>query len=233
MNETARDIAYRRIRALIVGIDARSGAFLKESDLAERFGVSRTPVREALRVLEAEGLLQITPQKGAYIAPIPPSELADIMDVRLALELFAAKAACDRSPLIRGELEALVSEAVSLLDSEELDIQQFIDYDLSFHRTMIGAIGNSVLASIYDSLRTRQVRMAVAILNANPLPRLSETLIEHKVILSCVEKADAEALADAISDHARSTLEAALNPCPIARGQGSLVTAHIEDLRHK
>src|SRR5271163_4037579 len=91
--EAAQDLVYRLLKRRVLTVPAQEGAFLTEAEVCRAMGTSRTPVREALLRLESEGLLQIVPKKGAYVAPITEAEVAAVMQARGLVEEWCARSA--------------------------------------------------------------------------------------------------------------------------------------------
>ena len=89
--EAAQDVVYRLLKQRVLTLPAQEGAFLTEAEICRAMGTSRTPVREALLRLESEGLLQIVPKKGAYVAPITEAEVAAVMQARGLVEEWCAR----------------------------------------------------------------------------------------------------------------------------------------------
>lgn len=199
---SGRDKAYEFLKNTVLADPATQGGFISEQEIAERVGISRTPVREALLRLAAEELVQLVPKRGAYIAPITGKDLHDLMEMRGLLERFAAeKTLTDGTVPLPAMREALAQQ--TRLDSGET--ARFIELDTHFHTLLVEAAGNPILAKTYQTLRARQVRAGmVAMLRSGD--RQQTVLAEHQAILDAFESGDVTATLAAIDDHLGTTL---------------------------
>ncbi|NBE50136.1 GntR family transcriptional regulator [Streptomyces boluensis] len=202
---SAQDVTYDWLKRHIAQLPRRDGTFLTESGIATEAGTSRTPVREALLRLEAEGFVQIVPKKGAFVPPISDTEVQAVMQARALVEDFCIRQVVALEPEFAAELERLVDEQEALLD----DPVAFIDCDRVFHRTIVQHAGNPVLADFYESLRDRQIRMGLRAV-ARTEHRARTVLAEHRAIIEAVRAGEAEGAGEAVAAHLSSTL-AALN----------------------
>lgn len=199
--ESAQDAAYRWLKRHIGSLPRQEGTFLTEAEVCATTGTSRTPVREALLRLEAEGFLRILPKKGAYVPPITDSEVAAVMQARGLVEDWCVRRVTPVPGGLPLELERLVAEQERLLD----DPVEFIECDRVFHRAIVRSAGNPVLSEFYETLRDRQVRMGLrAIAAAHDRARC--VLTEHAAILDAVRSADPAAAAEAVAAHLSTTL---------------------------
>lgn len=199
--DSAQDIAYRWLKQHIGGLPRRGGTFLTEAEVAVATGTSRTPVREALLRLEAEGFLQIVPRKGVFVPPISDAEVEAVMQARALVEDWAVRRAAPSSEEFLVELESLVAEQEAAVE----DPVAFIDADRAFHRAIVRQAGNPVLAEFYESLRDRQVRMGLRAV-AKVKNRAETVLTEHRAIIACLRRAVPEEAGQALATHLSSTL---------------------------
>lgn len=199
--ESAQDAAYRWLKRHIGSLPRQEGTFLTEAEVCESTGTSRTPVREALLRLEAEGFLQIVPKKGAYVPPITDTEVEAVMQARGLVEDWCVRRVAPVAGGLPVELERLIAEQEGLLG----DPVAFIECDRAFHRAIVRTAGNAVLSEFYETLRDRQVRMGLrAIAAAHDRARC--VLAEHRAILDAVRSADPAAASEAVATHLSSTL---------------------------
>ena len=176
-----REIVFETLRGAIIDGTLKPGERLMEVQLAEDMGVSRTPVREAIRKLELEGLVLMIPRKGAYVSGISSKDIADVFEVRAALESLAAGLAAER--ITEQELEDLNRFMVEVTINAEIgDLEKVIKSDTDFHDQIYRASRNSRLVQIINNLRDRIQRFRSASL-AHP-GRIKETLEEHKAARS-------------------------------------------------
>lgn len=155
-----REIVFESIREAILDGRLKPGERVMEIQLAEKLGVSRTPVREAIRKLELEGLLIMEPRKGAYVADVSLKDVIDVLEVRSSLEGLAASLAATRAS--QEEIELLKEKAIQFKECiEKNDVQGMINKDTEFHEAILQAAKNKKLTSIIESLREQVQRFRV------------------------------------------------------------------------
>ena len=201
--KSAQDVAYHWLKRHVATLPRHEGTFLTEGEVSEATGTSRTPVREALLRLEAEGFLQIVPKKGAFVPPISDSEIEAAMQARALVEDWCVRRCVPVADSLSRELELMV-ERQRKLEKRTVD---FIECDREFHRAIVRVAGNPVLASFYETLRDRQVRMGVGAITSSR-QRTRMVLDEHTAIVEAVRSGDAGAAAKAVASHLASTLAA-------------------------
>jgi DNA-binding GntR family transcriptional regulator len=194
----AADRVYTHVKQGVLDRHYEGGSLLTEGELAEAVGVSRTPVREALLRLEAEGLIRLYPKKGALVLPVSAQEIADVVETRLLVEEHAARKAVPASPLLIGRLAELLAQQQAEVAAGDLAASAVTDR--CFHAEIVRSGGNEILARLYDQLRDRQLRMGVALLHAHP-DRVTRTLVEHEAILDALRAGDAEAAVAVVRRH--------------------------------
>ncbi|MCX2968067.1 GntR family transcriptional regulator [Streptomyces sp. TRM70308] len=197
----AAERVYGHVKQGVLERRYEGGTLLTEGELAEAVGVSRTPVREALLRLEADGLLRLYPKKGALVLPVSAQEIGDVVETRLLVEEHAARRAAPPPPGLVAELEELLARQRAL--AEAGDLAQVAVVDRCFHATIVRATGNQILTRLYDQLRDRQLRMGVALMHAHP-GRVAQNLTEHGEILDALRAGDAEAAVAAVHRHVSS-----------------------------
>jgi DNA-binding GntR family transcriptional regulator len=205
----AQDTTYRWLKNRIAALPQSEGIFLSESGLAAEAGVSRTPVREALLRLEAEGLLQIMPKKGAFVPPVSDAEVHATMQARVVVEQWAAAQVALAPELLIDHLADLLREQTELLEAGET--RGFIEADRRFHRAIVLAAGNPVLADFYETLRDRQIRLGLKAVSAGP-GRGQEVISEHTAIMTALRALDGSLAVTAVQTHLDNTLAALRQP---------------------
>jgi DNA-binding GntR family transcriptional regulator len=176
----------------------RPGARLEEQALADRFGVSRTPIREALLQLSAAGLIEQKPRRGAVVAAIGPRRLMEMFEVMAELEAAAARLAARRAD--RADLAAIRAAHDACAEAAEArDGDAYYYRNETFHRLIRAAGGNGFLAEQAEALhrRLRPYRR----LQLRARDRIGASFAEHEAILAALEGADAEGAAAAIRAH--------------------------------
>jgi DNA-binding GntR family transcriptional regulator len=203
---SGRERAYRHLRETVLVDPAVQGTFLNEVDLAQDIGVSRTPVREALLLLVAEGLVEMVPKRGAYVPPLSGRQIRELMELRTLLEQHAASVTLAGGSVPVEAMRAALSEQQRLLTAEPCDAREFIEWDRRFHQSLVDAAGNELIARTYAGLRTRQVRVGVAAL-FRATDRQRAVCGEHARILDALDAGDEAAAHAAISEHLQITLQ--------------------------
>lgn len=203
-----RDVVFESMREGIIKQILKPGERLMEIQLAEEMGVSRTPVREAIRKLELEGFVVIVPRKGAYVASISLNDIHEVYEIRAALETLAAGLAAERatSEDIEAMEKCLHRESLSLNSS---DVIASVDADVGLHDLIYRASKNSRLLATLNNLREQIYRTRVRSLF---LPgRRKQSHEEHTRIVEAISSHDvsqAQKLLQAHIEHAEgATIE--------------------------
>ncbi|MQA03120.1 MAG: FCD domain-containing protein [Streptosporangiales bacterium] len=207
-NENAQDTTYHWLKTHIATLPRDTGTFLTELEVAAQAGTSRTPVREALLRLEAEGLIQIVPKKGAFVPPISERDVEDVMEARIVVEDWSVRRITTAYTSPTPELNALVTELNELLTQQEEVIDDpvaFIDLDRHFHQTIVHAAGNPVLEDLYLSLRDRQVRMGIRAVSS-VADRTRAVLTEHRAIVRAIKSRNTDRATNAVRTHLDNTM---------------------------
>src|ERR1700748_1950326 len=136
--QAAQDLVFAWLKKHIASLPRTDGTFLTEAEVCRATGMSRTPVREALLRLEAEGFLQIVPKKGAFVPPISEREVQAIMQARALIEDFCVRRAVDSAEMLAPELDRLLAEQVK----QQKSPLEFIELDREFHRAIVRAADN-------------------------------------------------------------------------------------------
>jgi DNA-binding GntR family transcriptional regulator len=159
--ETEAHRLYRVLKREILAEAFRPGQPLAETELAERLGASRTPIREALIRLQADGLVRIEPRRGAFVQALTVADFLEINELRLILEPYAARVAALR--LDRAQIEPLRTRhaAIRTNDPDEMDFQALEQLDSDMHETIARASGNERLRQLVQSLDDMMQAMRV------------------------------------------------------------------------
>lgn len=193
-----RDVVFNTLRRAILMGELEPGERLMELQLTERLGVSRTPIREAIRKLELEGLVVMTPRKGASVAKITEKDLQDVLEVRCCLEELAVELACKRITAEEGDgLRACIADFRKAAEGN--DITAIAEQDVRFHDIIFAATDNRRLIQMLNNLREQMYRYRVVYLK-DP-DTYAQLLREHEEILNCLERRDAESVKEAIRRH--------------------------------
>lgn len=182
-----REIVFESIREAILDGRLKPGERVMEVQLAEKLGVSRTPVREAIRKLELEGLLVMEPRKGAYVADVSLKDVIDVLEVRSSLEGLAASLAATRAD--EEEIELLKEKAIQFKECiDKNDVQGMIIRDSEFHEVILGAAKNKKLTSIIEGLREQVQRFRVTYFTEYNMT--SNLVKEHQNVLNAIQSRD-------------------------------------------
>ncbi|WP_366923359.1 GntR family transcriptional regulator [Metallumcola ferriviriculae] len=193
-----REIVFETMREAIISGQLRPSERLMEVQLAEEMGVSRTPVREAIRKLELEGFIVMVPRKGAYVAGISTKDIADVFEIRAALESLAAGMAADR--ITEEEQEELERLLVQVADcAANGNLEKIIEIDTEFHDCLYRASRNDRLVQIVSNLREQIQRFRTTSL-ASP-GRMKDTLREHKKIVEAISERNASLARELALEH--------------------------------
>lgn len=192
------DRAYFAIRAMIVRAELAPGALVSEADLMERLGLGRTPVREALRTLANEHLIEVYPRRGMFVAGIDTRDLSAISEVRAGLESFAARLAAQRStPADRAITEQLLHELDALGPNPEP--HALLDLDQRMHHHVYRCTHNSYLERTLDQYFVHALRIWALALHK--VPDLQLAVLEHRDLLTAVHDGDADRAAELMLRH--------------------------------
>ena len=184
-----RDVVFNTLRKAILRGELKPGERLMEIALANRLGVSRTPVREAIRMLEQEGLVIMIPRKGAQVAQITMKDLNDVLEVRLGLEELAMQFACKRITQEEiGEMKQALEEIERLQEAE--DVTALAEADVAFHDIIYKATDNKRLNQIINNVREQMYSYRVEYLKDSSTR--GTLLKEHREIYEAVAGRDEE-----------------------------------------
>ena len=193
-----RDVVFHTLREAILKGDLKPGERLMELQLAAKLGVSRTPIREAIRMLEQEGLAVTIPRKGAEVAKMTEKDMQDVLQVREALDELAANIACER--ITQEELDELVTAMHEFETSPRTkDLKRIAETDVKFHDVIYRATDNPKLVNMVGNLREQMYRYRVEYLkDEKNYPTL---LKEHKEIVEGFRSKNKGMIAEAMRTH--------------------------------
>lgn len=193
-----RDVVFHTLREAILKGELKPGERLMELQLAAKLGVSRTPIREAIRMLEQEGLAVTIPRKGAEVAKMTEKDMKDVLQVREALDELAANIACEQ--ISQEQLEELKH---TMREFEEYtktgDLKKIAEADVLFHDIIYQATGNPKLVNMVNNLREQMYRYRVEYLkDEKNYPILVK---EHSEIVEGLSKKDKAKVTAAMHEH--------------------------------
>lgn len=191
--QSLADKAYHEIRGLIVSLELAPGAVIDERDLIERLGIGRTPVREALRRLAHERLVEVYPRRGMFVTGVDVRQLARLSEVRAVLEPEAARLAAERATDDdRARLDALLTE----LDAGGGELMQL---DERIHRAVYRAAHNDLLEATLEQYYALALRIWMLALERTQ--DLEEAVEAHRDLLEAIRDGDGERAAQTMRDH--------------------------------
>jgi DNA-binding GntR family transcriptional regulator len=207
---SATTTAYRFAKERLLDGRFPAGQLLSENEIARELGISRTPVREAFLLLEAEGLLELYPRRGALVTPISPTESDDLLEARLLTEGHCAAAVTAPDPALDAALAATIAAQENAVADADIESHIFTVADRDFHRAIVAAHGNEILTRQYDALRDRQQRIS-ALATARSRDRIVQFIAEHREIAAALAAGDGPRARTLIEEHLRLAHELARN----------------------
>jgi DNA-binding GntR family transcriptional regulator len=190
--------AVDQLRTLIIQGRLAPGSRLNERLLCEQLHISRTPIREAIKLLATEGLVALLPNRGAQVAPLEPGRLAETLEVMAALEGLAGELACRNASAERiAEIRTLHEDMVAM--HARGDLASYFRYNQAIHLKIVEASGNATLGNTYRQLNANVLRARyMANLSRE---RWDEAVREHEQILAALEARDIARLTRLLHDH--------------------------------
>ena len=190
------DQAYYAIRDLIVTLQLAPGSLVKEPELSDRLGMSRTPVREALRRLALERLVEVFPRRGMHVTTVDVRDLARLCEVRLVLEPEAAKLAAERAT--KADLDEITDLLTELAARKRRDHRTLIDLDQRIHRTIYRATHNQLLEETLEWYYAHALRIWMLGLAKTGL---KAAVHEHADLLGAILRGNGPRAADLMRAH--------------------------------
>lgn len=203
---TLREQIVDFIKDAVVTGHLKPGERVPEQQIAENFGISRTPIREAFRQLESEGFITVTPRKGAVVSPITDKDVREFYEIKSLLEGFAAKTACSKlAPKDIKKLESLNLQMEKC--AEKNDVKGFFRLDNQFHDIFLSGCGNEKLCNLVNHLVQQFERFRVTSLS---LPgRMEDSVKQHNEIIEAFKEGNqslVETLVRANAERGRDVL---------------------------
>lgn len=203
-SKSLHEQTYQALRASILSGDLLPGERLVETQLAQRLQVSRTPIREAIRQLQKDGLIASDGAGGLHVTTISTADAAQLYDCRLALEQLSVSGACLHASTTQIEqLEAFVIQAEQLTQTSNLKVMELLDLDYGFHRLIAESSGNRWLTALLDQVFDKMMLLRVQTTRHNP--GVLEIRIEHRQIFEALAQRRTEQAIEAIQSHLLSS----------------------------
>lgn len=190
--------AYSKIRSMIISLDLEPGSLINEVELMGRLGFSRTPIREALRSLASEKLIQVYPRRGMFVTSVDVQNLSALSEVRAVLEIKAASLAAQRSTLADREITIALIAEINAIEGNP-DMATLIQLDQRIHRHIYKCAHNEFLESSLDQYYAHALRIWFMALDR--VNDLADAVIEHRALLEAIRDNDPVAASTAMKNH--------------------------------
>lgn len=191
-----------RLRDMIAEGLLVAGERMNERMLCERFGISRTPLREALLVLQGEGLITLSPRKGAYVTKMSLDQIRDILELIGGLEAVAAKFTCERATA--EEVDQIETSHIAMVDLfRRGNMLDYFKVNERIHLAIVAASGNAEVARVHSTLRRRVMRALYSPL-IKP-ERWRQSIVEHEEFIVALKARDGARLGKLLTNHALKT----------------------------
>ena len=200
MNEflPLRDVVFNTLRQAILTGELKPGERLMEIHLANKLGVSRTPIREAIRKLELEGLVTMIPRRGAEVAQITEKSMSDVLEVRRAVDALCVELACER--ISEEELESLKTACDNFENAVNSgDVKKIAQADVALHDIIVRATGNQRLVQLVNTLSEQMYRYRFEYIK--DVSQHRSLVEEHRVIYESILKKDKATASEAAKLH--------------------------------
>lgn len=200
---SAQQVTHAKLRAMIFSGEFQAGQALRQDELARQLGVSRVPIREALGRLASEGLVELKPRRGFYVASLDVDEIEDIFDMRAMLEARAGYIATTRRTLADADALDEISHSLETVVDTQIAFERWADLNLTFHRRLYQASGRKHLCRQIDLLRDNVAPLIRMLAVQDGELRRSQN--EHKEMAALFRAGDASAVAAACREHCAYT----------------------------
>jgi len=192
------EAAYSRIRSMIITLELEPGSLISESALMSTLKMGRTPIREALRSLANEKLVEVYPRRGMFVSRVDVANLSQLSETRAVLEIKAAELAATRSTPADQEItKALINEIRAI--KGDLDMPTLIGLDQRIHHHIYQCTHNEFLASALDNYYAHALR--IWFLALDRVEHLADAIIEHRALLEAIASNDPKAASKAMREH--------------------------------
>ncbi|NYT60650.1 GntR family transcriptional regulator [Alcaligenaceae bacterium] len=199
------ELAYERMVEMLLNGTITEGQPLSERNLSDFLGLGRTPIREAVRDLIREGVLESHPMRGTMLRPVSVADLHDLYEIRFAIEGLAVELTAKRGAVEELERFATAFES-ALADPENLDLVQIHDDGVEFHKEVMRLSGNKHLVEIYNPFRLR-FRIPFGIVRNRTPERIRAALVEHQALAQAIMSRDVERARALMCEHLQEGLD--------------------------
>ena len=202
---------YLILRTKILKRELKFGQKLLINEIARQLGVSRTPVKDAANRLALEGLVEKVPRRGTFVTTLTSQDVAELLDLRLLLELYAAEKVLEkgRVELLLAEMEKCMANLDRVANGDDLDREAWMSWNRDLHLSLIRLADNSHLLQTYEGLNI-DLRLGQVLLYSRGVEYLVQTQQEHQAIYEAFDNGNWEQVEKAISTHINTTKKEAL-----------------------
>ena len=202
---TLSDDVAKIIRKMILNGEMQAGSWINQAQLAEKFSISRGPIREALKLLQNEGLIKHETNKGTFVATLSQQDAFEIYTLRALLEGEAAQLALPHlTEKDMGDLESYIEQFTEAM--EDHDIERQVQCDILFHGKIVSASKHNRLISIHKHLDTQVGVMYLTVANQVPM-RVEQVVQNHRILLEALRTRNKKKIQKALSDHYTAALK--------------------------
>jgi DNA-binding GntR family transcriptional regulator len=192
----------QELREMILACELEPRSRVNEPSLCERFGISRTPLREAIKLLAAEGLLELLPNRGARVAALSEVEIDELLQVIGPLEATGSELACER--ITDEELEVIEAAHLDMVESWKVkDYERYFARNREIHDAIVAAGRNGTLLAVYRNLSGRVQRARYLARKTDA--QWARSIEDHGLMLILLRRRDGKALAQLMLDHSKNT----------------------------
>ena len=192
----------QELREMILACELAPRSRINEPSLCERFGISRTPLREAIKLLAAEGLLELLPNRGARVAALSEAEIDELLQVIGPLEATGGELACER--ITDAELEVIEAAHLDMVEAWKIkDYERYFTRNREIHDAIVAAGRNGTLLAVYRNLSGRVQRARYLARKTDA--QWARSIEDHGLMLILLRRRDGKALAQLMLDHSKNT----------------------------
>lgn len=192
------EAAYSRIRSMIITLELEPGSLISESALMSTLKMGRTPIREALRSLANEKLVEVYPRRGMFVSRVDVANLSQLSETRAVLEIKAAELAATRSTPADQEITKALIKEIKVIKGD-LDMPTLIGLDQRIHHHIYQCTHNEFLAAALDNYYAHALR--IWFLALDRVEHLADAIIEHRALLEAIASNDPKAASKAMKEH--------------------------------
>lgn len=208
--KSLKDQIYDIVKEDIINQTYKNNTVLNEKKISQELNVSKTPVREALKALEAEGWVEYVPYKGILVKQMSLDDLKDVFRVRKVLEIMVVESVVKKiTPPLLQELHNSMQKQEALLKNNEPVVSEFIDYDVEFHGILLKVAGSHLLTDLIGQMRDKSKCFGMQAIFSRR-SRYEETIAEHRAIYDAVADKDLQSAQKAMAVHIDNTFNAAM-----------------------